>query len=322
MQTLKSFSLLLTAGVTLCSTAALAQTANPDSFPLQTGNSWLFRSANDSNSGAENFYRSISVGAKETVGGREYFNVRYFERAVLLRSEPDGSILALDRASGVEQPWLEFGLPEGATFESHIDQCTNTGRIESRTSAVATPVAQFRDAVRISFQGQCSDAGTLEQSYVANVGPVSHTQANFAGPRKYDLVYYRTGSSNMTSQEMSFTVALDARVYRIGGTMGVRLTARSTDPQPVNLHFPTGQFYELKIFDQNGSLVYTWSAGRSFPLIIRDEQFGPGELSYGFSVPLNGIGLPPGRYKAQAYITTAPVMFLGEAPFEIAEMLP
>jgi hypothetical protein len=57
-------------------------------------------------------------------------------------------------------------------------------------------------------------------------------------------------------------------------------------------------------------------------MIVRDEQFGPGELSYGFSVPLKGTGLPPGHYKAQPYITTRPVIFLGEVPFETSEFLP
>jgi len=104
--------------------------------------------------------------------------------------------------------------------------------------------------------------------------------------------------------------------------MGVRLTARSMHPQPIRLHFPSGQSFDLKIFDQTGKVVYVWSASRIFPMIIRDEQFGPGELSYGFSVPLNGTGLAPGRYKAQAYLTTEPMMFLGEVPFEISEFLP
>jgi hypothetical protein len=309
--------------VTVLSTTALAQTSPAEYFPLQTGNSWLLRAAGSgSASETESTYRSITVGAQETIQGREYFNVRYLGRAVTLRAEPDGAIVSLNRESGMEQPWLNLGLPAGGTFESHIDDCTTSGRVESRDATIVTPIGEFRNALHISFQGSCADAGTSAQHYVAGIGPVSHTEANLAGPRKYDLVYYRAGSSHMTSQEMSFTVALDARVYRIGGVMGVRLTARSTDPQPIQMHFPSGQSYDLKIIDANGNVVYTWSASRIFPLIIRDEQFGPGELSYGFSVPLNETGLPPGRYKAQAYITTAPVMFLGEVPFEISEFLP
>lgn len=321
MRVLKSSCMLAFAVGTLLSATVHAQSPPPEYFPLQTGNSWLFRAtSNDPN--AEASFRSISIGRKEVVGDREYFNVQYFERSALLRAETDGSIVALNRASNAEEPWLNLGLPVGSSFESHIDQCTQTGRIESREAEVKTPAGLFQNATEVSFQGNCADAGALKQYFVAGVGPVSHTESNFAGPRQYELVYFRAGSANVTGQELSFTLALDARVYRVGGTLGVRLTARSTDPNPIELHFPSGQSYDLKIFDENGKLVHTWSDGRPFPMIIRNEQFGPGELTYGFPVPLNGAGLPPGRYKAQGYLTTNPVMFLGEVWFEIAEFLP
>jgi hypothetical protein len=79
--------------------------------------------------------------------------------------------------------------------------------------------------------------------------------------------------------------------------MGVRLTLRSTHPDPITLHFPSGQSFDLKIYDEAGEIVYTWSAGKFFTLIIRDNQLGPGERTYGFAVPLGA--LRPGRYKAQ-----------------------
>jgi hypothetical protein len=315
-----SFMLPLTIA-TLLSTVAWAQIPPAEYFPLQTGNSWVFRSIAD-NPNLEPSYRTISVGGKETIRDREYFNVRYFDRSVALRAASDGSIVAFNRTSGAEEPWLQLGLPAGSTFESHIDQCVETGRIESRTANVTTPLGEFRNALRVSFQGNCFDAGVTEQHYVAGLGPVTHTESNFAGPLQYRLVYVRAGSSNVTTQELSFTVALDSRVYRVGGTMGVRLTARSTHPQPIRLHFPSGQSFDLKIFDESGKVVYVWSAARIFPMIIRDEQFGPGELSYAFSVPLNGTGLPLGHYRAQAYLTTNPMLFLGEVPFEISEFLP
>src|SRR5919106_1866228 len=126
-----SLMLLLTIA-TLLSTVAWAQIPPAEYFPLQTGNSWVFRWTSN-NPNLEPLYRSISVGGKETIRDREYFNVRYFDRSVALRAEPDGSIVALNRTSGTEEPWLRLGLPAGSTFESHIDQCVQAGRIESRT---------------------------------------------------------------------------------------------------------------------------------------------------------------------------------------------
>jgi hypothetical protein len=52
-------------------------------------------------------------------------------------------------------------------------------------------------------------------------------------------------------------------------------------------------------------------------MIVRQEKFGPSERSYGIAVPLGD--LPPGRYRAQGYLTTSPLMFTAEATFEITE---
>jgi hypothetical protein len=81
-----------------------------------------------------------------------------------------------------------------------------------------------------------------------------------------------------------------------------------------SVSLPVGTVFDSKIFDESRKLVYTWSDGRAFPMIIRDEQFGPGELSYGFSAPLNGTGLPPAVTRRR-YISQL-------ARFEISEFLP
>ena len=169
--------------------------------------------------------------------------------------------------------------------------------------------------MQIRFQGSCADAGTTQEFYARGTGLASHEETSIAGPRRYELVYFRAGSANAAGQEVSFTIGLDAPRYQAGSNMAVRLTLRSTHPDPVTLHFPSGQSYDLKIFNEAGDTVYVWSAGRAFTLIIRDEPFGPGERTYGFPVPLGD--LPPGRYSVQGYLTTSPQMYLGETSFEI-----
>jgi hypothetical protein len=290
-----------------------------DYFPLQVGNSWVFRLLQD-RTDAENAFKSISVEGLEPINGREYFTVRYFNKTVALRANPDGSIVAFNRMSGQEEPWLSPGLPVGSTFESRIDQCTQSGRIDSRDYIVTTPVGRFANAVGITFQGQCTDAGFLEQAYAAGVGPVLHRETSFAGPRLYLLTDFRASSTKLSEQELSFKLSLDVPRYTPGSNMGVRLTLRSNDLQPLMLVFPSGQSYELKIVNETGAAVYVWSAGRQFPMIHREERFGPGERTYGFAAPLPV--LPPGRYKAEGYLTTSPVMYLGEVSFEIVSGQP
>jgi intracellular proteinase inhibitor BsuPI len=286
-----------------------------DYFPLHVGNSWLYRMIEGRLAGDDR-YRSISVDGTESAGDRDYFNVNYFGRPLLLRQDADGSIVMFDKLSGTEKPWLSLAQPEGSTFATALDQCSSIGRIVSRGAGLSAPIGEIADAVQVGFRGNCADAGITQQFYAAGVGLVSHEETSFAGPRRWELVYYRAGIRNETGRELSFTVALDSARYAPGSTMGVRLTLRSTHPDPLTLTYPSGQTYDLKILDENGNSVYTWSAGRAFIMIFRQEKFGPGERSYGVTVPLGE--LPPGRYRVQAYLTTNPQMFTGEAAFEIA----
>jgi hypothetical protein len=284
----------------------------PDYFPLQIGNSWMYRGKSAVASG----FRTISVDAVESIQGRDYFKVSFFGRTVYLRRNADGALVSLNSGSGMEEPWLSLNLPEGSSFPTRLDTCTSSGTIQSRSAEISLPVGQFTDAVEVAYQaGVCADAGITEQVFAPQVGLVRHEETSISGPRPYELVYFRAGSLSATGPEVSFTVALDAARYKAGGELGARLTLRSTLPEPIRLQFPSGQSYDLRIFNEKGDVVYTWSDGRAFTLIFRDERFGPGERTYGVTATLPS--LPPGSYKAQAYLATSPRMYLGEAAFEI-----
>jgi hypothetical protein len=287
-----------------------------DYFPLEVGNSWLYH-LTDSGLADGDRYRSISVDGTESVGDLRYFDVSYFGRTVLLRADTNGSIVMLDRQSGTEQPWLAFSQPEGATFDTTIDRCSSSGRIVSRDAGITVPAGEFTGSVQMTFAGNCADAGITQQFYAPEVGLLSHEETSIAGPRRWDLVYYRAGVRNASRPELSFTMALDAARYDPGSTAGVRLTLRSTNPEPLLLQFPSSQTYDLKIYDSSGKTVYTWSASRAFAQIFREEKFGPGERTYGLTALLGDLA--PGRYRAQGYLTTNRLMFTAEAAFEIAE---
>jgi len=303
------------AGCIAFASALPAQT--PALFPLEVGNTWLYRpAATNSAHGDTQEFRSIWVHGQETIAGRDYFDVSYFGREVQLRVEPsDGSVILYDRASGSEQPWLSLGLPVGGTFPTMINPCSTTGTIAAWDASVPTPAGTFANAVQVKFQGNCADAGVTQQFYAPYIGLVSSEETSFAGPVKYELFYYRVGASTASAQEVAFTVALDAPRYTAGSTLRARLTLRSSSPDPIHLHFPSGQSFDLKILDAKRNLVYLWSKGRAFTMIVRDETFGPGEQTYALEAPLTG--LPPGRYTAEAYLTTDPLMYLGDVSFEI-----
>jgi hypothetical protein len=290
------------------SSFGLAQNGNY--FPLETGTAWLYRSTGP---GASTTFRTISVEGRETVNGFEYARVRYFDRYLLLRAQPDGSIVSFNRAIGTDEPWLSFNGPAGTTFDSRIDECATQGAVDDRDREIATPAGRFTATVQLAFHGNCADAGATQQIYAAGVGPVVHEETSFAGPRRFELIHLHSAAGGTTG--VSFTIGLDAPRYAPGASMAVQLTLRSTHPDAVKLHFTSGQSFDFKIVDESGAGVYTWSADKLFIAIIRDESFGPGERTYRFEVPL--LNLRPGRYKAQGYLTTRPLMYLGETSFEI-----
>ena len=191
----------------------------------------------------------------------------------------------------------------------------STGTVRSHAGKVSTAAGQFDNAAQILYRGPCADAGVSQQFLVPDIGLVFHEETSFAGPREYELIYYRAGGRSESAPEIGFTVALDSARYSPGAVLGVRLTLRSTSAQSLVLEFPSGQSYDLKVTNEKGEVVYTWSAGRAFTMIYRTENFGPGEKTYGLAAPLDN--LPPGRYQVEAWLTTSPIMYRGMASFEI-----
>jgi len=93
--------------------------------------------------------------------------------------------------------------------------------------------------------------------------------------------------------------------------------ANSTQ-DPILLRFPSGQSYDVQLFDENGKNVYTWSADKAFTMIFRQEALGPGTRTYAFSVSLGT--LPPGRYRVRGWLTTEPPQYAAETSFRIDEV--
>ncbi len=294
-------TLLLLAAFT---SSLAAQT--PSYFPLEVGNTWSYRPA-ATNRIKNQDGRSINVHGKQTIGGQDYFQVTYFNREVLLRIEPtDASILAYDTESSMEKPWLSLGLPVGSTFPTSIEPCSTRGAIESRDD---------KGVVQVRFSGNCADAGLTQQFYAPNLGLISTEETSFIGPVKFELADYHVGSTTGGRPEVAFTVAIDSPSYASGATVQARMTLKNTSPDAIHLTFPSGQSYDLRILDQQGNVVYSWSKGQVFSQIFREETFGPGEKSFYVSAPLGSLA--PGIYKMEAWLTTSPVMYLGNVSFEI-----
>jgi hypothetical protein len=303
----------ITANAVLLFSAASLQAATADYLPLQVGNSWVYKATQ----GRLNRVQTVAVEALESVEGRSYYRVQFFERTVRVRQTEDGSLVSYDPETKQERLWLPFASAEGQRTNSEFDQCTKSATVRSKSASVKTSVGDFTNALQLTYEPTCADAGISTQYFLPYVGLLQQESTTIAGPQKYELLYSRTGFTNIETQQVGFTMALDGHTYRVGqdAEMLVRLTLRSSHPDPLSLVFTSSQNYDLKIYNERGEIVYTWSADKLFLQAIRNERFGPGEKTFGFGVPISQ--LPAGRYAAEGYLTTQPPMFSAVVHFEV-----
>jgi hypothetical protein len=292
--------------------AALGQT---EFFPLQTGNQWIYR-------GPAGVWSAQIVGA-QVFGAHEYFLWQSSTgEAAWLRMAEDGTLWQLEPEGRREQVRVAFATPEGGVFETVADPCHREGVMEKKNTVHRGPVGEFHGALVVRYPAaNCADAGLDREVYAPWIGLVHRSGITIAGPRASELIYARLGGVTVLSApEVAFSLTLDRAVYR-EPLMLARLTFRHSQPEPIALTFPSGQTFELVIRNERGNEVYRWSDGKAFTLAIRRLEFGAGESNWPVSVELRdreGKPFPPGRYFAEAWLTTmGPKAFAASVPFEI-----
>jgi hypothetical protein len=292
----------------LVSTAA---SAAPEDFPLEVGNSWIYRVTE----GRISRPGTVEVRAHETIEGRAYYRVNFFDDLVHLRYDENGSLVQYDPELKQERMWIPLGAPAGEATGASIDPCSRSATVESRSAGIKTELGEFNTAVHVTYTLNCADAGVVQQYFLPYVGLILHESTSFAGPVRYELVYSRTGTTNIDVRTNALTLATDGPTYKAGedAKMLARVSLRVTEP--ITLIFPSGQSTDLRIHNQEGQVVYSWSADKLFPQIYREEQIGPGERSWPMEVPLGQ--LQPGKYLAEGWLTTESKQYLAFVAFEI-----
>lgn len=274
--------------------------ATREYFPLEPGNSWVYRAEGRLGQQAA----SIEVLRSEFVGDIQYFLTRVLGRPVLLRVNEEGSLVSYDRGTRTEKLWVALQAAERTTFESSLDDCTKSGRMESRTEPMKTDLFESREALKIVYQPRCADAGIASTVFVPDVGLAEYTQTTIAGPVTYRLIYARTGVTVRSARELAFGISTDGFTYTPNSVLAVRLTLRNTSSEPVQLTFPSGQDYDIQIRSETGDIVYTWSADQVFAAVFRSVEFGPGERNWLVEIMLDK--LRPGTYFVEGWLATTP----------------
>jgi hypothetical protein len=299
-----------TASLLLAAATTFASAATPEYFPLQNGSSWVFKST----SRFARSPQSVEVQGADKLRERDYARVSFFGRTVYLRAD-NNRIVAFNTEAGQERTWLDFGAEVGASVPVDIDQCVRAARIESKAAKIKTEAGEWDNAVQFAFEPSCADAGITTMYFVPGVGPVVYETTSIAGPVRWELHYTRAGSNAAEAAQVAFTVSVDAPTYKAGESVDilVRLTLRNTHQQPLTLIFPSSQRYDVRIWNDQGQIVYVWSADKLFAQALVTEMI-QGERTFAFTATVPNLAA--GRYVAEAWLATRAREYVGVVGFE------
>lgn len=278
--------------LSLLASAALFGQA-PDYLPLQAGNVWVYRGKTGS--------FTVETGPPSVFGGNEYFPVSGLPStpALLLRNTPGGRIMMWDKSTQQEKIWLDTSTPVAAESPTGVDPCVAFSRIESREAKYKGPVGEFTNVLAVRYApGKCADAGLDADYFLPWVGLLQRVEQSIVGPRAYDLVYARLGGVTVISApESGFGLALT----QTQNAIDARISLRHTGPQPLALVFPSGQQFDVEVYNESGKLVFQWSEGMRFIQALTKVSV-LGEKIWMAEIPLDR--LQPGSYAVRAWLTT------------------
>jgi hypothetical protein len=303
---------VIQSAVVLLSFGAVSRAAY---LPLQTGNLWVYKQTGGQISQGP---RTIEVGRKATFGGKDYYAVNFFGRNVWLRETDDEKIYAYDTDLNAESLWFDFLSKE--SFTTGVNQCTKSGSVDSKATRYHGPFGEFNNVVTVTYQASCADAGFISDVFLPYIGLIQHTEQTIGGPVTFDLIYSRTGLTEVSDSQISFGLALDATSYATGAKQAIaRMTLRNGTSQTLKLVFPSGQDFDVVLRDDKGNVVYRWSDGGAFTMIVRTVELAPGEAKT-FVVALPIDRLAAGRYTAEANLaTTNPREYVANVSFDITK---
>lgn len=309
----------------LIATSAFAQA---DYFPLESGNQWVYRS--QGRTGISTF--TVEVKQPQLFNGREYFLVEGFpaQNRVFLRKDQEGAVYMWDAEARSDAIWIDFPSKPPALFKPGTDPCAAHAVVESREYEYKGPIGEFKQALSVKYTpGSCADAGLERDVFLPWVGLLQRTEQTIAGPRVYNLIYARLGSTVVGAGEAGFAVTLDRHLYtadlmppvdpaRSVPVMTARLSLRNSTTEPLELNFNSSQRFNIVIYDADGKVVYNWMAARLFMPVVSREVIS-GEKNWVETIPLGqgGRPLPAGRYALVAELVSEGKPFSATVTFEI-----
>jgi hypothetical protein len=296
----------------LAFTFSLAGTLSAADFlPLANGNFWTYRDAVTGST------FEVRVSTPYFLNGKVYHSLKGFSpQTILVRENEYGNIAMYDLEREQELLVTSFETSDVVgQFEAYGRQCPASGKAQKDLVEYTGPAGRW-NATEVKFQVYgCADAGELSELYVENVGMVRRVVNTFAGPRTFDLVEAHIGKQVVNAGEIGrFTVS--ALPGADSASWQVTLKVDPTPSSGFKVKFSSGQEYDLKLRDSDGTIVWTWSADKLF-VAAEHTLHSIGGWTAVVNVPHPITPADARAYVLEAYLTSAP----GEPRFAAATTL-
>lgn len=171
--------------------AALCGAAQPDYFPLETGNQWVLEAAS-----AARQRLNIEVLRSRVHNGETYYLVSgYATRSLWLRKAGDGTLYALEERRGTERALAQL-VPGAPAYETRLGECKQQAQPAAQPAPFRGPEYQTENALAIDYApGECRDAGLTREVYAPGIGLVRRSVTTIAGELTFELVYARVNGA-------------------------------------------------------------------------------------------------------------------------------
>ncbi|MGH9671642.1 MAG: BsuPI-related putative proteinase inhibitor [Bryobacteraceae bacterium] len=267
-----------------------------DMLPLATGNQWAYRDA----ATGQSFM--MRVGTPVFINQTVYYSLHgYAEGMVLVRANEKGDLFFRDEDRDMDVLLTSFN-PEN-WFDAPRRQCPEHGQALRMRGDHQGPAGRW-SVVEVSYVPySCGDAGDQTEQFAENIGMVRRVVNTIAGPRTFDLVFARVGNQTISASDTgSFSVMATP-----GTDPGTWLATMRIDlgGGSLKLRFPSAQEFDLKLRDQDGNILWTWSADKLFAqaahqIVIAGSWTATVVVPHPPAIPEG-----PATYTLEAFLTTA-----------------
>ncbi|MBN3033194.1 MAG: hypothetical protein JW873_03785 [Candidatus Saganbacteria bacterium] len=118
---------------------------------------------------------------------------------------------------------------------------------------------------------------------------------------------------------LTLKLLTDKSVYRAGEPVKMTLSVKNRSGRPVAGRLSSAQKYDFIITDKAGKVVWRWSAGKVFALMITPFKLGPGGTASYEAGWAGTARVKPGKYSVKGALRLDPKRYYAVRKIEIAE---